>query len=106
MPDFTVDIDGLNALGKNLGRTVDNIDQAINRMKDIGPDSIGPDDLDEACLGFKEDWEGGLRQLRKAVDEMKGGLDQAMKGYSELENGLTDSLKKMSAAFGSGQAHG
>lgn len=106
MPDFTVDLDGLDALGKNLSRTVDNIDQAINRMKDIGPDSIGPDDLDEACLSFKEDWEGGLRELRRAVDDMKGGLDQAMKGYAELENGLTDSLKKMGAAFGSGQAHG
>jgi len=37
MPDFTVDIGGLDALGKNLDRTVDNIDQAIVRMEDIGP---------------------------------------------------------------------
>ena len=106
MPDFTVDIDGMDALGKNLGRAVDNIDQAIKKMQDIGPDSIGPEDLDEACADFKEDWEGGLRELRRAVDEMKGGLNQAMKGYAELEAGLTDSLKQMAGDMGSGQANG
>jgi hypothetical protein len=95
MPDFTVDIGGLTALGKNLDRTVDNIDQALNKMDSIGPDSIGPDDLDGACADFTSDWEGGLGKIREAVSAIKAGLDAAIKGYAELEDGLKDSLTKM-----------
>ena len=56
MPDFTVDIGGLTELGKNLDRTVENIDGATKRLDDLGPDSIGPEGLDEACGDFRKDW--------------------------------------------------
>lgn len=95
MPDFTVDIGGLDALGKNLDRTIENIEKALNRMHDIGPDKIGPDQLDAACAEFKSDWEGGLGKIREAVDGIKGGVDKAMQGYAELEAGLEDSLNQM-----------
>ncbi|WP_233345896.1 hypothetical protein [Saccharomonospora iraqiensis] len=95
MPDFTVDIGGLTALEKNLGRTVENIEQALNRMEDIGPKSIGPDSLDEACADFKSDWEGGLEKIREAVDGIKGGVDKAIQGYAELEAKLEDTLQQM-----------
>ncbi|WP_034267479.1 hypothetical protein [Haloechinothrix halophila] len=67
MPDFTVDIGGLDALGKNLDRTNENLDHATKRLADLGPDSIGPDILDEACAGFRDDWEEGVDKLREAV---------------------------------------
>jgi hypothetical protein len=105
MPDFMVDIGGLDALGKNLDRTVENIEEALKKMKDIGPDSIGPDSLDQACADFKSDWEGGLDKIREAVDGISGGVDQAMQGYSDLEDGLEESLSQMGndiAAAGGG----
>jgi hypothetical protein len=95
MPDFTVDIGGLDALGKNLDRTVENIDEALKRMKDLGPDSVGPDSLDQACADFKSDWEGGLGKIREAVDGISGGVNEAMQGYAELEDGLEESLTGM-----------
>lgn len=95
MPDFTVDIGGLDALGKNLDRTVDNIEEALKRMKNIGSDSIGPDNLDQSCTDFKSDWEGGLDKLREAVDGIQDAVDEAVQGYSELEDGLVESLTSM-----------
>ncbi|MEV6897231.1 hypothetical protein [Amycolatopsis sp. NPDC051372] len=97
MPDFTVDIGGLQALGKNLDRVGENIEQATKRMEDVGPDSIGPDDLDEACADFTSDWAGGLKKIKEAVSGIKGGLDNAVQGYAELEEGLKGSLQHMAA---------
>lgn len=95
MPDFTVDIGGLEALGKNLDRTTENIEQALQRMKDVGPDSIGPDDLDSACADFQSGWEGGLTKIKDAVQHVRDGLNGAVKGYAELEHGIATSLAKM-----------
>ncbi|WP_019813526.1 hypothetical protein [Saccharomonospora saliphila] len=95
MPDFTVDIGGLTALEKNLGRTVDNVEEALKRMKEVGPKSIGPDSLDKACADFNSDWEGGLDKIREAVDGIKGGVDKAIQGYAELESNLRDTLTRM-----------
>lgn len=102
MPDFTVDIDGLDALGKNLDRTSSNIDQATKRLDDLGPDSIGPDVLDEACADFREDWEEGLDKLREAVDEMRGGLDGAKRTYAKIDNGLREAFAKMESDIATG----
>ncbi|MFC4004663.1 WXG100 family type VII secretion target [Prauserella oleivorans] len=95
MPDFTVDIGGLDALGKNLDRTVENIENATKRLEDAGPDSIGPETLDEACADFRSDWEEGLEKLRDAVSEIREGLDKAKTAYAEAEAALQDSLAKM-----------
>lgn len=102
MPDFTVDIGGLDALGKNLDRTNENLDQATKRLADLGPDSIGPDVLDEACADFRGDWEEGLDKLREAVEEMKGGLDGAKKAYAEIEEGLRGAFAQMESDIASG----
>lgn len=102
MPDFTVDIDGLDALGKNLDRTNENLDQATKRLDELGPDSIGPDVLDEACATFREDWEEGLDKLREAVEEMKGGLDGAKQTYAEIESGLREAFSKMESEVAAG----
>lgn len=39
MIDLKVDVEGLDALGKNLDRTIDNVESATKRLKDVGPDS-------------------------------------------------------------------
>ncbi|WP_116050387.1 hypothetical protein [Amycolatopsis palatopharyngis] len=95
MPDFTVDIGGLDALGKNLDRTSENIDNATRKLADASPGSIGSDELDEACADFREIWDGGLGEIRDAVAAIKEGLDAAIKGYAELENGIEAELAKM-----------
>lgn len=97
MPDFTVDIDGLVALGKNLNRTADNLDEASKRLDDLGPDSIGPDDLDEATEDFRSDWEEGLDKLRDATESLKGGVDGACQRYAAIEQALTNAFKQMEA---------
>ncbi|MGH3466232.1 MAG: hypothetical protein ACRDQF_00685 [Thermocrispum sp.] len=97
MPDFTVDLDGLDALSKNLNRTSDNIDEATRKLDDLGPDSIGPDDLDEACATFRADWQEGLDKMREAIEELKGGLDAARKLYAEIDAAFEDGFQKMEA---------
>lgn len=74
MSDLTVAIDGWDALGKNLERAKENLDGALEAMEDIGPDSIGPDDLDDACAEFRDDWERGLDKVG-GPDAMTGNDD-------------------------------
>jgi hypothetical protein len=100
MTDFTVDVGGLDALGKNLDRTTENIESATKRLADIGPDSIGPDNLDEACEDFRSDWEEGLEKLREAIGEIRDGLDKTKQGYVEVENSIRESLAKMAQTIG------
>ncbi|SFP77213.1 hypothetical protein SAMN05421810_103366 [Amycolatopsis arida] len=99
MPDFTVDIGGLDALGKDLDRTGENIDTATKRLADLGPEDLGPDVLDEACADFRDDWSGGLEELREAVEGIKGGLIEAKNAYAELEEALRQNLRKMADAL-------
>lgn len=106
MPDFTVDIGGLDALSRNLDRTSENIDSATRKLAALGPDSIGPDSLDEACADFRSDWEEGLDKLRVAVGEVRDGVDQAKQAYAELENSLRESLAKMAQDINSAGIRG
>ncbi|RRO18173.1 hypothetical protein EIL87_07965 [Saccharopolyspora rhizosphaerae] len=108
MSDFSVDIGGLDALGKNLDRTIENIEGATKRMKGGLPGSLGPAELDEACSDFRLDWEEGLDKLREAVDKIKGALDASKHAYAELDNSIATSLQKMSgdvAAETAGNGH-
>lgn len=100
MADFTVDIGGLTELGKNLDRTVENIDGATKRLDDLGPDSIGPEELDEACGDFRKDWKEGLDKIREAVEEVRGGIDQTKKAYAELDDALRQGMTQMSDDIG------
>lgn len=108
MSGYFVDLGGLDALGKNLQRAVDNIDDATRKLKDVGPDSIGPDDLDEACSDFRDSWDDGLQKIREGVDGVKGGLDKAMQGYAELDTKIKGSLQRMQGQLGqqAGPANG
>jgi hypothetical protein len=100
MPDFTVDVGGLVELGKNLDRAADNIDSATKRLDDIGPDQIGPEELDEACSDFRKDWEEGLDKIRDAIGEVRGGIDQSKQAYADLENALRQAMTQMSSDVG------
>lgn len=95
MPDFTVSINGLEGLRSNLDRTRENIDNATRRLADLGPDSIGSDELDEACATFRDDWEDGLGELAEAADKIEKGLEKSIEAYKHIEQGISDSLRQM-----------
>lgn len=92
--DYTVDIDGLAGLDKNLQRTTENIDKATKRLKDEGPDKIGPDDLDSACSDFRSDWETGLDKLKDVIKGVRKNLDACIKEYAEAEEDISKNLAK------------
>lgn len=106
MTDFTVDVGGLDALGKDLDRTCDNIDSATKKLADTAEDSIGTAELDEACDDFRSEWEEGLGKLKEAVDEIRGGLSEAQKAYTEVEGDLEKSLGKMAQGIESAGLEG
>ncbi|GAA1237835.1 hypothetical protein GCM10009676_22900 [Prauserella halophila] len=95
MPDFTVDVGGLEALSKNLTRCKENVEGATKRLADLAPDSIGSEELDEACADFRDEWKEGLEEIEDAIDGIGEGLDNATKGYREAEEGIRDALAKM-----------
>ncbi|WP_222844429.1 hypothetical protein [Saccharomonospora sp. CUA-673] len=90
-----MDVGGLEALQKNLTRVKENIDGATKRLDGLRPDSVGSDELDEACGDFRDSWKEGLEKLEEAVEEVDEGLGQAVKGYRDVEEGIRDSLKDM-----------
>ena len=104
MSDFTVSIEGLTGLNKNLERAKENIDGALKAMEDIGPDSIGPDDLDEACAEFREDWQRGIGKIGEAVDKITEALGRTRDQYAELEEALNEGFTKMTDDIASGKA--
>lgn len=100
MPDFTVDIGGLDALVKNLDRSSENIDTATKHLADLAPSELGPQDLDGACADFREDWKGGLGELRDAIEEIRGGLEGAKNAYADVENTIARNLDGMANSIG------
>lgn len=102
MPDFTVDIGGLDALQKNLDRSSENIDAATKHLADLAPGDLGPQALDEACADFRADWKGGLGELSDAVSAIWAGLDNAKKAHSEIEHGIGQSLREMADSIAGG----
>lgn len=95
MPDFTVDIDGLSGLQKDLERTGENIDNAARKLADASPDSIGSDELDEACTDFYDSWKEGLSEINEVVGDVKKGLAHAAQAYAEIDQGIRDALLRM-----------
>lgn len=95
MPDFTVDVDGLNGLQKDLERTGENIDNAARELADASPDTIGSDELDEACADFYDSWKNGLGEINEVVGDVKKGLSHAAQAYAEIDKGIRDALQQM-----------
>lgn len=104
MPDFTVDIGGLDALKKNINRSADNVDDCTKRLANLAPDSVGSDDLDQACADFREYWKEGLEEIREAAKDIAKGIDKAAQGYRDTEEGIRDAMKKMEAELDRGKA--
>lgn len=104
MPDFTVDIGGLDALAKNLDRSCDNIDSATKDLADLAPSALGPEDLDTACTDFRDAWKDGLDELRDAVDEISEGLGKAKKSYADVEETIATNLREMREGLSEGGA--
>lgn len=95
MPDFTVDIDGLNGLQKDLERTGENIDSASGNLAHASPESIGSDELDEACADFYDAWQEGLGEINEVVGDIKKGLKEAAEAYDKLDEEIRKGLVKM-----------
>ncbi|SDP02408.1 hypothetical protein SAMN04487905_101478 [Actinopolyspora xinjiangensis] len=104
MSDFTVDIESLDAMEKNLNRAEENLRSALKAMDDIGPHSIGPDELDEACAEFRDDWQHGIDEIGECVKKITEALGSAKKQYQELENAITEGFTRMREAIESGEA--
>ncbi len=100
MPDFTVDVGGLDALSKNLRRCVESLNGALTAMRDVGPESLGAEDLDQACADFREDWEYGLSKIREFVDNLGEGLDKVRQNYAEVEAALSKGFSSMRDQLG------
>lgn len=89
---------------KNLHRAEENLGGALKAMEDIGPASIGPDFLDEACADFREDWQRGIDKIGECVGKITAGLGDAKKTYAELENALREGFAQMHEAVEAGRA--
>ncbi|RCW40759.1 hypothetical protein DFQ14_11086 [Halopolyspora algeriensis] len=100
--DFRVDIEGLDSLKNNLTRSSENLEQALNAMRDISSESLGYRTLDQACADFRETWRTGLKKVEECTGKLTEGLDSARKDYVELEKQIEEGFAGMEVELGGG----
>jgi uncharacterized protein YukE len=97
MSDFSVDVDGLAQLVKDLQGCADDLDHGLKALHEAGAAGLGFDFLDDSCRHFQDKWEYGLKKVRECVKTLHEGLDTAQQNYAQTEQGLAGSMKVSAA---------
>ncbi|MDH6143595.1 hypothetical protein P3T35_005630 [Kitasatospora sp. GP30] len=92
MSDFTVDVNALAQLSKDLQGCADGLDHRLKALHDAGAGGLGFDFLDGSCKHFQGKWEYGLKKVQECVKTLHEGLDQAQQNYVQTEQGLASGL--------------
>ncbi|MFI6446672.1 hypothetical protein [Kitasatospora sp. NPDC050543] len=92
MSDFTVDVDFLAKLSKDLQGCASELEEGLKALKDVGPTGLGFDFLDDSCAHFQDKWEYGLKKVHECVKVLHEGLDQVQQNYAGTEQGLTKAM--------------
>lgn len=92
---YTVELQALQKLGKDLKDCTDELENALKAIKEIGPKGLGYDFLDEACEHFDDKWENGLSRIQEVVEDITGKIGKIGKEYAKSESGVIDALKDL-----------
>ncbi|GAA2238305.1 MULTISPECIES: hypothetical protein [Kitasatospora] len=95
---FRVEISDLDRLLRQLVQSQQELNTALNAMRDTGPKTTGSKALDHACNDFQNSWGDEIKMLAEGTEQIATGLDEVRKNYAESEQGIAGALRPGAAA--------
>lgn len=93
--DFTVELEGLRALGGNLDHCAESLGSALDALREVGGGSLGRSSLDDACNRVQDDWRHGLDLIGKCSGKLSEGVKDCHSAYARVDHGLMRGFDKM-----------
>lgn len=94
MSDLYIDGEMLDRVRYNLGHIDDLFGKPIQAMADIDAKAMGASQLERRMEEFGEEWEYGIKQLRKFSKGAAKTLDTIEKTFTQLDLDLAEALSK------------
>lgn len=92
--DFRIDVERAEHVLNKLGESSERMQQARNRLKKVGPKTLGTDGLDDACDTFQSEWEDGIKRIEDASKDIKERLKTTIDAYKAGDEANAKSLGK------------
>ncbi|WP_431965556.1 WXG100 family type VII secretion target [Actinacidiphila sp. bgisy160] len=86
MSDFRIDVDRMRDLVNKLDQADDRMRGVCERLKKVGPNGLGTDDLDDACDEFQSQWGDGIKRIADASKTMHDKLELTLEAYTANED--------------------
>ncbi|MBT2491161.1 hypothetical protein J7E96_22075 [Streptomyces sp. ISL-96] len=78
---FQIDIQDAEKALRKLTDAPERMQQARDRLKKVGPKTLGTEGLDQACDTFQSEWGDGIKQIEKASQDIKDRLGATIDAY-------------------------
>ncbi|MGY0490410.1 hypothetical protein [Streptomyces sp. WG-D5] len=92
MGQYQTDIGQLGQFLKVLESATEDLDRARTALNRIGENSLGTEELDEACDDFQDSWEFGAKQIRDGIKELSKGVKANKQAYEAVEDAVAASF--------------
>lgn len=91
---FSVEVNDLDRLIRELHNSQDNMRKALNALKDVGPKSTGSEALDNACDEFHDSWDNAIKKIADGTQAIEERLKQTKNNYEQTEQAIRDAFTK------------
>ncbi|MYW69526.1 hypothetical protein GTY65_36490 [Streptomyces sp. SID8379] len=92
MGQYQTDIDGLGQFLKVLQSATEDLDRARTALNRIGGNSLGTDELDDACDDFQDSWGYGAKKIREGIEAVSEGVKANKQAYEAVEEAVAASF--------------
>jgi hypothetical protein len=82
---FQIDIAATERIVHKLDECGERMQQARNRLKNVGPKTLGTSGLDNACDTFQSEWDDGIKRIEDAAKDIKDRLRTTTDAYKAGE---------------------
>lgn len=90
---FHIDIAATERILDRLEECDERMQGARDRLKKVGPKTLGTNGLDNACDTFQSEWDDGIKRIEDAAKDIKDRLRTTIDAYKAGE-------KKTAEGFG------
>ncbi|QPP06601.1 hypothetical protein G4Z16_09540 [Streptomyces bathyalis] len=82
---FEIDITAAERALHRLEECDERMQQARERLKNVGPKTLGTNGLDNACDTFQSEWDDGIKRIEDAAKDIKDRLRTTIDTYKAGE---------------------
>lgn len=89
---FKIDIVETQRIVTRLEECDERMQRARERLKNVGPKTLGTNGLDNACETFQEEWEDGIKRIEDAAKDIKDRLQTTIDAYKAGEKANSQNM--------------